>query len=120
MICLCRIGCNNHENANDAAEHEGNCEPRVIGERAVGSCYRGSYEGDEPGELCELISIVLSRDLCIGRIEYEKGHRHTIAIDTVANAKGSPRILSVLIPRRAPVLLPLLSIPPFILRSDGE
>ena len=26
----------------------------------------------------------------------------------------------MLIPRMAPVLLPLLSMPPFILRSDGE
>lgn len=38
----------------------------------------------------------------------------------MASANGSPRILSILIPRIAPVLLPLLSIPPVILRSDGE
>lgn len=51
---------------------------------------------------------------------HEEAIQHTIAIDTVAKAKGSPRMLSVLIPLLAPVLLPLLSIPPFILRSDGE
>lgn len=44
----------------------------------------------------------------------------TIAIDTVASAKGSPSILSMLIDRIPPALLPLPSMPPFILRRDGE
>lgn len=43
-----------------------------------------------------------------------------MAIDTVASAKGSPSILSILIVLIPPVLLPFISIPPFILRSDGE
>lgn len=45
--------------------------------------------------------------------------RLTIAIETVASANGSPSILSMLIVRIPFVLRPL-SIPPFILRRDGE
>jgi hypothetical protein len=44
----------------------------------------------------------------------------TTEIEIVASANGSPRILSMLIERTAPVLLPLISIWPFIFRSDGE
>lgn len=51
--------------------------------------------------------------------EAESSQR-TIAIDTVASANGSPNMLSILIVRIPPVLRPFISIPPFILRSDGE
>ena len=49
-----------------------------------------------------------------------KGGQRTMAIETVASAKGSPRILSILIVLIPPVLRPFMSIPPFILRRDGE
>lgn len=44
----------------------------------------------------------------------------SIEIETVASAKGSPMMLSMLIERMPEVRRPFESICPFILRSDGE
>lgn len=75
---------------NDAAEHIGNRPPRIRRVFAIDIGDDGRDECDEPSEL-DTGRAWVSRDIRCNSVEIVR--IHTIEIETVASANGSPRIL---------------------------